>query len=89
VLREQFLNVSLAERERDIKPNCVPDDRRSKLVTSERMVLICHFTSALSIRVGVTMPLLGQRHGSVGVKSFNQTSANDLEPTARNPATSI
>ena len=34
-LREQFLNVAIAEREPDIQPHCVPDDRGGKLVTSE------------------------------------------------------
>ena len=35
-LGEQILNVAIAEREPDTQPHCVPDDRRRKLVTSER-----------------------------------------------------
>src|SRR5580704_13713436 len=35
-LREQLLNVAIAEREPGIKPNCVPDNGWRKLMTSER-----------------------------------------------------
>jgi hypothetical protein len=35
-LSKEFLNVAIAEREPNIQPHCVPDDRRRKLLTSER-----------------------------------------------------
>jgi hypothetical protein len=41
--REELLDVAIAEREPGIQPHCVPDDRRRKLVTSERDG--CHLPS--------------------------------------------
>ena len=35
-LREQIFDVAIAEREADIEPNGVPDDRRRELVAGER-----------------------------------------------------
>ena len=34
-LREQVFNIAIAERETDIEPNGVPDDRRRELVAGK------------------------------------------------------